>query len=271
MNIPYRIVSLWEMLIFHAHDFVTLLDCLQTIDNLGVSEMISQADIDFLHKTLLPSARKELERIGMTISLKQCERMESLTLADSGQIHACARELRSRIKDELSVGHFLHLSEQEANWYQPGKNPFGKEVDDKFSSCFYDIKEAGCCLGLERSTAAAFHSIRCLEAGIRALSRCLQISDPTRGSDRNWGVMLRNLKTAIEAKWPKPSDKMSGDGQLFDEIYGSLAGIQNPYRNATMHLDQKYTPEEAKYIFEMVGGFMKKISSRMDENGLPLA
>jgi hypothetical protein len=61
------------------------------------------------------------------------------------------------------------------------------------------------------------------------------------------------------------------DGQFFEEAYAALAAIQNPYRNATMHLDQKYTPEEARHVFEMVGGFMRKVSSRMDENGMPLA
>jgi len=47
--------------------------------------------------------------------------------------------------------------------------------------------------------------------------------------------------------------------------------MQNPYRNATMHLDKVYTPEDARYIFEVVGGIMRKISSRMDENGDPKA
>ena len=64
---------------------------------------------------------------------------------------------------------------------------------------------------------------------------------------------------------------MNGDGRIFDEIYASLAAIQNPYRNATMHLDQKYTTDEAKHIFDIAGGLMKKIASRMDENGQPLA
>jgi hypothetical protein len=45
--------------------------------------------------------------------------------------------------------------------------------------------------------------------------------------------------------------------------------MQNPYRNATMHLDQKYTEEEAKHIFEIVKGSMRKLASRCDENGDP--
>jgi hypothetical protein len=64
---------------------------------------------------------------------------------------------------------------------------------------------------------------------------------------------------------------MSGDGKIFDEIYGALSGMQNPYRNATMHLDQKYTCEEAGHILEAVKGLMARLAARMNENGEPFA
>jgi len=38
-----------------------------------------------------------------------------------------------------------------------------------------------------------------------------------------------------------------------------------------MHVETKYTPEEALHIFDAVKAFMKKVASRMDENGMPLA
>ena len=34
-----------------------------------------------------------------------------------------------------------------------------------------------------------------------------------------------------------------------------------------MHLDQIYTPEDARHVFDVIGGFMKKIAYRMDEDG----
>ncbi len=126
---------------------------------------------------------------------------------------------------------------------------FGNEVSTKFPSAAYEIEEAGKCLALERSTAGAFHSIRCLEAGIRAISRCLGIPDPTKARDRNWGAMLGTLKIAFDLKWPGSSNRLSGDGEFFDNAYAALAAMQNPWRNATMHLDQKYTTEEATHIF----------------------
>ena len=58
---------------------------------------------------------------------------------------------------------------------------------------------------------------------------------------------------------------------VFEALYVSLDAVKNPWRNATMHVENKYTDEEAEHIFFAVKGFMKRLTSRMDENGLPLA
>lgn len=64
---------------------------------------------------------------------------------------------------------------------------------------------------------------------------------------------------------------MSDDGEFFDNAYAALAAMQNPWRNATMHLDQQYTQEEARNILEIVRGFMRRLASRMDEDGKSFA
>jgi hypothetical protein len=58
---------------------------------------------------------------------------------------------------------------------------------------------------------------------------------------------------------------------MFATVHAALAAMQNPYRNATMHLDHKYTDEDARHIFEMVKGLMMKIAERCDEDGNPKA
>ena len=180
-------------------------------------------------------------------------------------------ELSDRIKDELSSIEFVHIDSGMKELFSPSSPLFGKEVDAKFPSVIDEIAEAGKCLALDRSTAGAFHAIRTLEVGIRALARCLNIPDPTRASDRNWGATLRAIKDDSDTRWPGSSTRMSGDGQFFDQAYAALAAMQNPWRNATMHLDQKYTLEEARSVFDVVKGFMMKLASRMDENGDPKA
>jgi hypothetical protein len=148
---------------------------------------------------------------------------------------------------------------------------FGQEVADKFPSLEYEISETGKCLALGRSTASVFHSIRCLEASIRALARCLRLPDPTTGAERNWNTVLTKIKNEMDRRWPKSADRMSGDGQFFEESYAALAAIRNPWRNTTMHLDQVYTEQDAKDLFNVVGAFMRQLSDRMDESGDPVA
>ena len=53
--------------------------------------------------------------------------------------------------------------------------------------------------------------------------------------------------------------------------HASLDAVKNPLRDSTMHIENKYTDTEAKHIFELVKGFMMKLSARMDEEGKPLA
>jgi len=180
-------------------------------------------------------------------------------------------DLRRRIIDEGGSHFCLLLSVAEKEFYAPASPPFGGDVNLKFPSATYDIDEASKCIALDRGTAAAFHGIRCLESGIRALARCLGLPDPTKPAGRNWGAVLTTIKNEMEKRWPSSADRMKGDGEFFENAHAALAAMQNPWRNATMHLDQKYTTEEARHIFEVVRGFMKKLASRLDEDGLPLA
>lgn len=179
-------------------------------------------------------------------------------------------EISETLRREMKATQVFVLDSAKATYYDPPQSLFGADVAAKFPGLAYDLSEAGKCLALERSTAAAFHAIRALEGGITAMSRCLGIPDPTKGADRSWGAMLGKIDTEIKRRWDKAA-RMSGDGQTFEGLHGALAGMQNPYRNATMHLDQIYTAEDAKHVFEMVGGILRKIAFRMDESGLPLA
>lgn len=178
----------------------------------------------------------------------------------------------SQVFQRESVGSVgLILGVRQLQLYEPEKPLFGEQVQEKFPTLIYEIEEAGKCLALDRSTAAAFHSIRCLEVGITAISRCLSIPDPSKGAERNWKSLLNKVKAEIDRRWSTPASRFSGDGAAFEALYAVLVAMQNPYRNATMHFDQQYTKDDSAHIFAMVGGVMRKIASRMDEQGQPLA
>jgi hypothetical protein len=53
------------------------------------------------------------------------------------------------------------------------EQPFGNAVWNAFPSAIDDSIEAGKCIALERYTAAVFHLMRVLEAGLKALAKAL--------------------------------------------------------------------------------------------------
>jgi hypothetical protein len=225
----------------------------------------NNAAVDSTLKVAVAGLGVILKELGLLFSLTELERMEEQLskpgyVPDGNEID----NISGRIRDELDEHLFFQLNPLLIRFYECTDPLFGQDVSDKFPSLIYEIEEAGKCYALERSTASAFHSIRCLEGGIRALSRCLQIPDPTKAHERSWAKLLGTLKAAIDKKWPTSSDRLSGDGEFFENAYAALAAIQNPWRNATMHLDQKYTADEAKHIFDVVRGFMRKVASRCD-------
>lgn len=174
---------------------------------------------------------------------------------------------------ESSLKNALILPPGMADYYDPPSPLFGAEVQSQFPSAVYEIEEAAKCLAVGRSTAGVFHLMRVMEVGIHAAARCLGVPDPVKGSGKNWGMILKNIHTARTVKssatpksWDVPTDEA-----YFDAIYATLDAVRNAWRNTTMHVENKYTSEEAEHIFVAVRGFMMKLASRMDEQGLPLA
>jgi len=225
--------------------------------------------------TITMVLREHCVALNATTSIVAIDRLVASLESSQGKDYyytasGCMMHVIKVLRDELMGRTFFEMNAVEKSLYED-RAPFGDDVASKFASVSYDIEEASKCLALGRSTASAFHSIRCLEAGIRVISRCLGISDPTKGVDRSWFKLLSAVKGQIDKKWPTTKDRLSGDGRYFEEAHAVLAAMQNPYRNATMHFDNKYTEAEAKHIFEIVKGFMTKLASRCDEDGTPKA
>ncbi|MFU7529059.1 hypothetical protein [Qipengyuania sp. ASV99] len=172
---------------------------------------------------------------------------------------------------EAESKKFLVLRTEQTKYLADDFSLFGKAVENAFPSVTSEATEAAKCFGFSRWTASAFHAIRCLEVGIRAVSRCLGIPDPIKGPDRNWSAMQRKVKEALDTRWPTAADKVADDYKFFDRLYGALAAFQNPYRNETMHLESSYDEAQAAHIIAMVKGFLSQVATRCDEDGKPTA
>jgi hypothetical protein len=209
------------------------------------------------------------QAIGAQITAKAIERALKVVSGD-GDVSAkdlgkMNEDISSRLCDELESVHFLCINSQKAAYYDPQEPPFGEQVKDNFPLAIYEIDEAGKCLALGRSTACVFHLMRTVEVGIRAVAAYIGIPDPIKPSDRNWGKILEKIATENQNVKPGP------EKDFRQGIYASLDAIKDAWRNTTMHVEIKYTDEEAEEIYGFVRSFMKKIASRMDESGTNVA
>jgi hypothetical protein len=177
-------------------------------------------------------------------------------------------ELASRMNDEL-LGHwFLYLKPDQERFYR-AETLFGDDVEKKYISAKYHIGEAGKCLALDRSTATVFHLMGALERGLHAVRASLGIPEPAHPQQRTWGSILSEIKADIERRDPTNAWLTQSDSPFFRELHASLLAIKNAYRDPTMHVESTYTESEARHIFNITEGFMRKLASRVDENGEP--
>ena len=181
--------------------------------------------------------------------------------------------LQEGIRIELEQTYVFSLSANEAAYFAPATPLFGDVVARRFQGAAFEIDEAAKCFALNRYTAAVFHLMRIMEIGVTAARQSLGIPDPIKPAQRNWGFILNKFDEEIKQrnKAVPPRWVAAVDSDFFAEAYVSLDAVRNVWRNATMHVEKVYTEEDAEHVFSAVRAFMRKLASRVDEQGLPLA
>lgn len=285
---PGRLRSLWDMLQLNAAAFYRATSTLRDMA-VAIKELDDGDDPGAKLDTVRGESRKsfcetlsdlyqELEVLGTRVTQMVVRRLiDDLESSPSPVTYKEAAEgfseIESRLRDELSLSTVFVIPADKVRYFRTNAPLFGAEVDSKFPSAAFEISESGKCLALERNTAAVFHLMRALEVAIEATRKCIGIPNPVKEGDRNWGAMLRKIKEELDRRNKQKPQQWSGleDQLLFSDLHASLDAVRNVWRNATMHVEKKYTSEEAEEICWAVRGFMRKLSERCDEHGLPHA
>lgn len=210
----------------------------------------------------------------LTVSRGVVDKIAEIT-RNQGSIRAVAAkylELQTVFQIELSQKHFFRMSDAEKKLFQPDpENPvFGAAVQNNFPSVLYEIDEAAKCLALERFTASVFHLMRAMEYTLVVLRKSLELPDPTKQSDRNWGVILRDLRQEVERrnKLGVTAWRSHDDQHFFTDLIGSVGAVKLAWRDPTMHVERNFNQAEAKEVFAAVRTLMQKVASRINEDGM---
>lgn len=280
---PFRLVSLWEMLQFHAGEFVAAMEVLRTLGsslltfelNRDLTNIVHQLGNTEVRETKasfkeirdgllqdLPNLRKQLVGMRLRVSLILFDRLiEDLRVLETHEEYLNLKnpinDLVSRIIDELSTQVFVQIAPTMTKYFpREGRPLFGKRVARKFAIASDDIDEAGACLTCGRATACVMHLMRVMEIGVRRFAKRLNV---TVGPKDTFGTIVRNARPNIAALPNGTPDELKRR-EHFNEIAVHLGHFCDGLRNSTMHPKRSYTLEQAENLFKNVGEFMKTLA-----------
>src|SRR5262245_49066444 len=166
------------------------------------------------------------------------------------------------LEDELGVTTVVVLESKFAQYHATTAPLFGDTVFKLFPSISDEISASGRCLAFGCGTAAAFHLMRVMEVGLRAVGRSLGITD-----GKNWGDYLSRLNARISQNKAKRPRGWTNDEPFFEDIIGDLTAVKTAWRNPTIHTVKPFDQNQAEILFVAVRSFMQRLATRFDENG----
>src|SRR5580692_6501219 len=203
----HGLVSLWDMLKFHASNFVKLMDSVTVLSTYILDRDPQEADIPsptFYQEVIqkFSELSAQLSDMGLMMSYKKSadivgRLINGARIPDLGQR---LDELRSRVKDELDLVLILLIPSTDLKLYESSASEFGSDAVDKFETIRLEVEEAGKCLALSRGTACVFHLMRIMEVGLRALGKSLNDPNLNPKTNPSWDAILR--KCDIELQKP---------------------------------------------------------------------
>jgi hypothetical protein len=162
--------------------------------------------------------------------------------------------------DEFKAKGVFVLSDEQSKYNRTALELFGEKTCMSFPSIADDAEDAGKCLCFRRGTATVFHLMRIMEAGLRCIAQPLGI--PYAPS---WESYIKQINSRIEGKHKSKGVQWKKDQAFFRDVMGDLTNVKIAWRNPTMHIDRRYSPDEAEDVFRAVKTFMQRLSTRFHE------
>lgn len=274
---PGKLRGLLEMLHQYAAGFTLLMKLLMTMEQ-GINRLLNETDpkkravmaklafegvgkkerITSLHDDLI-LLRKHCDYVPCKSFAAQIDRiMKSFEeKIDVKLLHSQFNDLLLRLEDDLEGQFFYYVPAERTSFYVQ-KNLFGETVPERLPEAMDDIESGGQCLALGQGTAAVFHMMRVMEAGLRRLAELLGI--PYAPS---WESYIKQISVRIEEKHSGKSVDWKKNEHFFRDILGDLQAIKISWRNPTMHIDRRYSPDEAAEIFAAVRVFIQRLLPKL--------
>ncbi len=225
-------------------------------DGAAMARDLAQAGALLKQLRLDQSSFAVREARSVLLDLKQWPRTAIEISKDVQQAHKA-------ISKELNTTLFMRIPADRRAYYNKPEL-LGDKVAQAFPSAAFDVAEAGKCLATGRSTAAVLHLMRVVEVGLRALAVAINPSADVQANP-TWDAVLQRGDREIAKRAADQSPEWRERAAFYTEAIANLRAVKAAWRNPTMHVERKYTDEEAVDVFNAVKAFMRHLATQVRE------
>lgn len=257
------VVSLLDMLRFHAELFVIALKRLHEMENWKpIDQPIPYAAAVAAG---LNGLYLDCEEHGLEYTALKCKRIMDDCHLHPGMTYKTVvpelKALRERLEDELGGRVFLSLTEEEGRLFvAPAKG--WDVVLSRFSAIRFDIEESSHCFALGRYGAAVFHVLLVAEFGVIQVAKLLHVE----GDKPGWGS-LQKLENILSKPYKQRSAIEKEHSKFLESLAPMARAMKESWRHKISHVENKlewldtdFSPKVASDIITATRGFMERIA-----------
>jgi len=262
-----RVVSIWEILKFHAYRFVAIMNSLSKLK--GVSDALAstkvgvvadrsdmpQSQVDF-SLAVLQSMRVDCEGSLLHISVDQIDRMAGYLKSRPvswREYIELQSDLTRRIEDELKRGTFYQIRPEKVPFYESG-DLLGEAVTERFPDIDHDLREAFRCYACERYDACCYHLMLAMERVLHALAASIGVMYAP-----NWDAYLKPINGWL-AKVDRTKPDQRKKEAFLSESAALLTAVKIAWRNPGLHVGSRYGESQTREMLDSVSAFVRTLA-----------
>src|ERR1700722_1546042 len=173
----------------------------------------------------------ELELMASLATVQRLRELLAKPTCEYREYGHLSEELAGRLNDEMDGRYCLALSMREREYYERWLKGW-EAIIERFPDTASDVEEAQKCFALSRYTAAVFHSIQVVEAGLIELGKFISVADPKSG----WTAVANELKRIVSKKREDLTDLEKQHFQFLEQVQGTVEALKNAWRNKVSHV-----------------------------------
>ena len=183
-------------------------------------------------------------------------------------VHRFSQECLGRLIDEAGSTEFFALTVRESSLFKNPREGWNASIT-RFPSIVDDVVEVSKCFALSRYSAAVFHSVQIVEAGLIELDTFIGVSDPRSG----WTAVSKALDAIVQKPYKDRTRFEKRNFEFLEQMQGTVLALKNAWRNKISHvqgrlvvMSTEFSPEIAEEIMFATRAFIRRLAE-----GIPVA